>query len=123
MIRMNVNAFLKLQGEIRDAAILRKMGISQSQRWRIRIEKAGTLSRNSCSISHNSPPMFLMCRKRHETALMTGKYIFLSCMCRKRHKRARAAQSESRAMPFSVISDSVYRLFCVYGQNLMILDN
>lgn len=38
MIRMNVNAFLKLQGDISDAAFARKLGVSRSQLWRIRTE-------------------------------------------------------------------------------------
>ena len=40
MIRMNVKAFLELQGDISDAAFARKMGISRSQLWRIRTEKS-----------------------------------------------------------------------------------
>ena len=40
MIRMKVNAFLKLQGDISDAAFARKLGVSRSQLWRIRTEKS-----------------------------------------------------------------------------------
>ena len=40
MIRMNVKAFLELQGDTSDAAFARKMGISRSQLWRIRTEKS-----------------------------------------------------------------------------------
>lgn len=40
MIRMNVKAFLKLQGDISDAAFARKLGVSRSQLWRIRQEKS-----------------------------------------------------------------------------------
>lgn len=40
MIRMNVKAFLELQGNISDAAFARKLGISRSQLWRIRTEKS-----------------------------------------------------------------------------------
>lgn len=40
MIRMNVNAFLELQGDISDAAFARKLGVSRSQLWRIRTEKS-----------------------------------------------------------------------------------
>lgn len=40
MIRMNVKAFLELQGDISDAAFARKLGVSRSQLWRIRTEKS-----------------------------------------------------------------------------------
>ena len=40
MIRMNVKAFLELQGNISDAAFARKLGVSRSQLWRIRTEKS-----------------------------------------------------------------------------------
>lgn len=40
MIRINVKAFLELQGDISDAAFARKLGISRSQLWRIRTEKS-----------------------------------------------------------------------------------
>lgn len=40
MIRMNVKAFLELQGSISDAAFARKLGVSRSQLWRIRTEKS-----------------------------------------------------------------------------------
>ncbi len=40
MIRMNVKAFLELQGDISDAEFARKLGVSRSQLWRIRTEKS-----------------------------------------------------------------------------------
>lgn len=40
MIRMNVQAFLELQGDISDAEFARKLGVSRSQLWRIRTEKS-----------------------------------------------------------------------------------
>mgnify|MGYP002626575511 CR=1 FL=1 len=40
MIRMNLKAFLELQGNTSDAAFARKLGISRSQLWRIRTEKS-----------------------------------------------------------------------------------
>lgn len=40
MIRMNVKAFNDLQGDISDAAFARKLGVSRTQLWRIRMEKS-----------------------------------------------------------------------------------
>lgn len=40
MIRMNVSAFLELQGDISDAEFARRLGISRTQLWRIRREKS-----------------------------------------------------------------------------------
>ncbi len=40
MIRMNVPAFLDLQGDISDAEFARRLGVSRSQLWRIRGEKS-----------------------------------------------------------------------------------
>lgn len=40
MVRMNVKAFLELQGDISDAAFARKLGVSRSQLWRVRTEKS-----------------------------------------------------------------------------------
>ena len=53
MIRMNVKAFLELQGDISDAAFARKLGVSRSQLWRIRKEK--------CAVGGDFIEKFMLC--------------------------------------------------------------
>ncbi len=53
MIRMDAGAFLKLQGDVSDAAFARKLGVSRSQLWRIRTEK--------CAVGGDFIEKFMLC--------------------------------------------------------------